>query len=91
MIGPVRRLALHYLRGVGHAPGIAGGAYATTFAGVRDQEIVLTRVTVSVVALLAPFASLAHYGGVLSGAGKAVGEDAAFEISAKCPLDMGRR
>lgn len=25
----------------GHAPGVAGGAHATTLAGVRDQEIVL--------------------------------------------------
>jgi len=32
-------------RHFGHAPRVAGGAYATTFAGVRDQEIVLTGVT----------------------------------------------
>jgi len=32
-------------RRFGHAPGIAGGAYATTIAGVSDQEIVLTLVT----------------------------------------------
>jgi len=43
---------------------------------------VLTLIAVSVVALLASFASLAHYAGALSGARKAVGEDAAFEISA---------
>ena len=28
----------------GHAPGVARGAHATTFAGVRDQKIVLTLV-----------------------------------------------
>ena len=34
-------------RRFGHAPRVAGGAYATTFAGVRDQEIVLALVAVS--------------------------------------------
>jgi hypothetical protein len=30
----------------GHAPGVARGAHTTTFAGVRDQEIVLALVAV---------------------------------------------
>jgi hypothetical protein len=30
----------------GHAPDVAGRAHATTFAGVRDQEIMLTLVAV---------------------------------------------
>ena len=33
-------------RRFGHAPSVALGAYATTLAGVGDQEIVLTLVTV---------------------------------------------
>ena len=34
-------------RRFGHAPGVARGAHPTTFAGVGDQEIVLTLVAVS--------------------------------------------
>lgn len=33
-------------RRFGHAPGVARGAHATTFAGVGDQEIALTLVAV---------------------------------------------
>jgi hypothetical protein len=51
------------------ALGIAGRVHATTLAGVSDQEIMLTIVTV--------------------GTSETVGEDAAFEIAAKHPLDMG--
>ena len=66
-------------RRFGHAPGVvtegnprgAGGAYATTFAGVGNQEIVLALVAVR--------------------SGESMCKDAAFEIAAKCALDMGRR
>jgi hypothetical protein len=58
-------------RRFGDAPGVARGAHATTFAGVGDQEIVLTLVAVS--------------------SGEAMRENAAFVISAKGALDMGRR
>ena len=30
----------------GHAPRVAGGAHTATFAGVRDQEIVLARIAI---------------------------------------------
>ena len=50
MIDQVRRC-------FGHAPGVARGAHAATFAGIRDQEIVLALVAIEPIMGLLTMAS----------------------------------